>query len=401
MRGSVVSIWASAPGQLFNCAQPSFPGRATIRPHGHSRSASAVLGRSRQLPGAHGDYARRARRTSLSSALARAGATVVQALSHAFPGTGLTCVLILSESHAVLHTWPETGTVNIDIFSCSTRLKSLEAIDELRPRVRRAAACRSRRSLVPTDTAVAVRRARLVRAARRRLEPRPLRPAAPDLDRSARRCCRSPACRRGWRRRCFGASALPVEVTLACSGADALALCLGAILAYPGALANAPRRRGRRRGTDPRLNTLRIGTLGRAAASPAWFNALHVYVWPAVLTLAIAGYVFAWMRLADRRAGAGDRGRHPRPRLASPRRVRADRRGDSSSLTAGLLCSVHGRLAALSRERAACSRWPASSPARRPRDSSASSASARTPRPTCSGRRAAASWSRRSAFPRR
>jgi S-adenosylmethionine/arginine decarboxylase-like enzyme len=32
----------------------------------------------------------------------------------------------------VLHTWPETATVNIDIFSCSTRLKSLEAIDELR-----------------------------------------------------------------------------------------------------------------------------------------------------------------------------------------------------------------------------------------------------------------------------
>ncbi len=66
------------------------------------------------------------------SALQRAGATVVDELSHSFPETGLTCVLILSESHAVLHTWPETGTVNIDIFSCSTRLKSLEAIDELR-----------------------------------------------------------------------------------------------------------------------------------------------------------------------------------------------------------------------------------------------------------------------------
>ncbi len=66
------------------------------------------------------------------AALRRAGATVVQELSHSFPETGLTCVLILSESHAVLHTWPETGTVNIDIFSCSTRLKSLDAIDELR-----------------------------------------------------------------------------------------------------------------------------------------------------------------------------------------------------------------------------------------------------------------------------
>ena len=64
-------------------------------------------------------------------ALESAGATVVKALSHNFPGAGLTCVLILAEPHAVLHTWPETGTVNIDIFSCSTRLKSLAAIAEL------------------------------------------------------------------------------------------------------------------------------------------------------------------------------------------------------------------------------------------------------------------------------
>ena len=65
------------------------------------------------------------------AALGRAGATIVQAVSHVYPGAGLTCVLILSESHAALHTWPETGTVHIDIFSCSSRLKSLEAIDEL------------------------------------------------------------------------------------------------------------------------------------------------------------------------------------------------------------------------------------------------------------------------------
>jgi S-adenosylmethionine decarboxylase len=66
------------------------------------------------------------------SALERAGATIVQSCSAIFPGAGLTCVLILSESHAVLHTWPETGTVNIDIFSCSTRLKSRAAIEEMR-----------------------------------------------------------------------------------------------------------------------------------------------------------------------------------------------------------------------------------------------------------------------------
>jgi S-adenosylmethionine decarboxylase len=65
------------------------------------------------------------------AAMNRAGATIVKAISHAFPQTGLTCVLILRESHAVLHTWPETGTINIDIFSCTTRLQSVQAINDL------------------------------------------------------------------------------------------------------------------------------------------------------------------------------------------------------------------------------------------------------------------------------
>lgn len=66
-----------------------------------------------------------------AAVLEGAGATILQALSHTFPGAGLTCALLLTESHAILHTWPETGTVNLDIFSCSTRLKSLDAIAEL------------------------------------------------------------------------------------------------------------------------------------------------------------------------------------------------------------------------------------------------------------------------------
>jgi len=99
----------------------------------------------------------------------------------------------------------------------------------------------------------------------------------------------------------FGTPALPVAATLECSGADAFALCLGAVLAYPVPWQQRMAGIAGGAGTIVALNTLRIGTLGRVAASPAWFTALHVYVWPAVLTLAIAGYVFAWMRLADRR----------------------------------------------------------------------------------------------------
>lgn len=97
----------------------------------------------------------------------------------------------------------------------------------------------------------------------------------------------------------LGSPSMPVEVTLACSGADAMALCVGTMLAYPvewrrripGALGGIA--------LILALNTVRIGTLGHAAASPAWFNILHVYVWPAALMVAIAGYVFAWMRVAD------------------------------------------------------------------------------------------------------
>jgi S-adenosylmethionine decarboxylase len=73
----------------------------------------------------------RAIAAAFAAALRGAGATIVREVSHQYPGAGLTCVLVLRESHAVLHTWPETRTVNIDIFSCSTRLKSAAAIDEL------------------------------------------------------------------------------------------------------------------------------------------------------------------------------------------------------------------------------------------------------------------------------
>jgi exosortase/archaeosortase family protein len=98
----------------------------------------------------------------------------------------------------------------------------------------------------------------------------------------------------------FGAPTSPVAATLACSGADALALCAGAILAYP--VAWRLRLAGTAVGAAMilMLNTGRIGTLGLAAADTSWFNALHLYGWPALLTLSIAGYVLLWMHHADR-----------------------------------------------------------------------------------------------------
>ena len=65
------------------------------------------------------------------SAIERAGGTIVERVAHHFPGAGLTYVLILQESHAILHSWPECGLINVDVFSCSPRLRGMDAIDEL------------------------------------------------------------------------------------------------------------------------------------------------------------------------------------------------------------------------------------------------------------------------------
>jgi exosortase/archaeosortase family protein len=100
-----------------------------------------------------------------------------------------------------------------------------------------------------------------------------------------------------------GTPPVPVAVTLECSGTDALALCLAAILACPVSW------RARVAGTAGAvalvlgLNTVRIATLGHAAAAPALFRVLHLQVWPAILVLLPASYVFAWMRGALQATG--------------------------------------------------------------------------------------------------
>ncbi|MCX6538476.1 MAG: archaeosortase/exosortase family protein [Acidobacteria bacterium] len=118
-----------------------------------------------------------------------------------------------------------------------------------------------------------------------------------------------------------GTPAFPIDATLACSGADALALCVGAILAYPASWRMRLAGAGGGLTLVLGLNTLRIATLGRVAASPAWFETLHLYVWPAALVLAVAGYVFGWMRFADGGKGIGSRVRESVTREAPPSTV--------------------------------------------------------------------------------
>jgi S-adenosylmethionine decarboxylase len=54
----------------------------------------------------------------LSSATEQAGATVLDSCAHEFDPSGCSVVLLLSESHASVHTWPEFQIAEVDIYTC-------------------------------------------------------------------------------------------------------------------------------------------------------------------------------------------------------------------------------------------------------------------------------------------
>tara|TARA_Y100001937_G_scaffold118023_1_gene171919 strand:+ start:115 stop:465 length:351 start_codon:yes stop_codon:yes gene_type:complete len=46
---------------------------------------------------------------------------VLNVYTHKFEPYGVTCVITLGESHLSCHTWPEKGSVAIDIFTCGNK----------------------------------------------------------------------------------------------------------------------------------------------------------------------------------------------------------------------------------------------------------------------------------------
>ena len=89
--------------------------------------------------------------TGLASRLNRGGATIVETVSHAFPRTGLTCVPILRELHAALEIPGRRPARSTSIsFSCTPRLHSVLAINDLGPAL--CAAAVDLRCCAPMDT---------------------------------------------------------------------------------------------------------------------------------------------------------------------------------------------------------------------------------------------------------
>jgi S-adenosylmethionine decarboxylase len=59
----------------------------------------------------------------LREAAQQAGATVLSSHFHIFgEEEGVTGVVLLSESHISIHTWPETGFAALDVFMCGSAL---------------------------------------------------------------------------------------------------------------------------------------------------------------------------------------------------------------------------------------------------------------------------------------
>jgi len=56
-----------------------------------------------------------------------ANAEVREVAVHKFSPQGVSGVVVIAESHLSIHTWPEVGYAAIDIFTCGTTTKPLEA----------------------------------------------------------------------------------------------------------------------------------------------------------------------------------------------------------------------------------------------------------------------------------
>ena len=73
-------------------------------------------------------------RALLPDACRAAGATVLGAQFHQFEPDGVTGVVLLAESHASVHTWPEAGLVTLDVFTCGA-LDAAAVVDAVRQRL--------------------------------------------------------------------------------------------------------------------------------------------------------------------------------------------------------------------------------------------------------------------------
>jgi S-adenosylmethionine decarboxylase len=70
----------------------------------------------------------------MSEAAEACGATIVRSVFHAFNPIGVSGVVVISESHLAIHTWPEYGYAAVDVFTCGDTVDPRTAEAFLRDR---------------------------------------------------------------------------------------------------------------------------------------------------------------------------------------------------------------------------------------------------------------------------
>ena len=102
-----------------------------------------------------------------------------------------------------------------------------------------------------------------------------------------------------------------VYVDASCSGGDAMALCLGAVLAFPATWSARLRGVGVGLLVIAAFNIVRIGNLSLLGDNLPLLALLHDYLWPAILIVVAVVYVYAWMRRQLDDPAAGGAGPDP------------------------------------------------------------------------------------------
>ena len=71
-------------------------------------------------------------RDTITTAAKRAGATLLNLITHRFEPQGVTGLALLAESHISIHTWPESGYAAVDVFTCGDHTMPERACEVLR-----------------------------------------------------------------------------------------------------------------------------------------------------------------------------------------------------------------------------------------------------------------------------
>lgn len=65
------------------------------------------------------------------NAALESGAEIREVVFHKFSPQGVSGVVIISESHLAIHTWPELGYAAVDVFTCGDRVDPWDACNYL------------------------------------------------------------------------------------------------------------------------------------------------------------------------------------------------------------------------------------------------------------------------------